>query len=164
MAKQPLMRMRPWLCVLYVSTYTTLNMSTPKYNPFFSPTSIEDQTQQENQNLDIEWSFFHQTGVLTSFYILSVQDRIREDRDSSSYINTLPSIQPSNSFYFWNCFFLANELQGLYFDFTPLFLAFSLSNSYLYSFCFILLYYCCFLPANHCIVNNENKDCVDFNL
>ena len=108
MAKQPLMRMRPWLCVLYASTHTTLNMSTPKYNPFFSPTSIEDQTQQENQNLDIEWSFFHQTGVLTSFYILSVWERVREDRDSSSYINTLPSIQPSNSFYFWNYSFLAN--------------------------------------------------------
>ena len=52
--KQPLMRMRPWLCVLYVSMYITLNLSTAKYNPFFSPTSIEDQTQQENQNLDIE--------------------------------------------------------------------------------------------------------------
>ena len=54
MAQQPLMRMRPWLCVLYVSTYITLNLSTAKYNPFFSPTSIEDQTQQDNQNLDIE--------------------------------------------------------------------------------------------------------------
>ena len=53
MARQPLMLMLLAL-YWYSSTCLPLNLSTAKYNPFFSTTSIEDQTQQDNQNLDIE--------------------------------------------------------------------------------------------------------------
>ena len=53
------------------------------YNPFFPSTSIEHQTQQEKQYLDMKL-FPYNTHILPSLCILSVLDRV-EVRDYSSY-------------------------------------------------------------------------------